>query len=149
MTESGKAELKGEIDISKVVRALNSLYEDKPDILVDLDMSQATFTKIDYNQFYYVRNLRSVIIPEGVTLIDSYAFQSCENLESVTIPKSVMEIGMCAFSVCKKLASVVFVDNESTWNVGGEDVVMSDPANNVKVLTNPTLFRAITKKIAN
>lgn len=149
MTESGKAELKGEIDISKVVRALNSLYEDKPDILVDLDMSQATFTKIDYNQFYYVRNLRSVIIPEGVTLIDSYAFQSCVNLESVTIPKSVMEIGMCAFSVCKKLASVVFVDNESTWNVGGEDVVMSDPANNVKVLTNPTLLRAITKKIAN
>ena len=149
MTESGKAELKGEIDISKVSRALNSLYEDKPNILVDLDMSQATFTKIDYNQFYYVRNLRSVIIPEGVTLIDSYAFQSCVNLESVTIPKSVMKIGMCAFSVCKKLASVVFVDNESTWNVGGEDVVMSDPANNVKVLTNPTLFSAITKKIAN
>ena len=60
-----------------------------------------------------------------------------------------MEIGMCAFSVCNKLASIVFVDNESTWNVGGEDVVMSDPANNVKVLTNPTLFSPITKKIAN
>ena len=149
MTESGKIEIKGKIELVTVVRALNFLYEDKPNILVDLDMSHASFTKIDYNQFYYVRNLRSVIIPEGVTLIDSYAFQSCVNLESVTIPKSVMKIGMCAFSVCKKLASVVFVDNESTWNVGGEDVVMSDPANNVKVLTNPTLFRAITKKIAN
>ena len=149
MTESGKIEIKGKVELDIVVRALNSLYEDKPNILVDLDMSQASFTKIGYNQFYYVRNLRSVIIPEGVTLIDSYAFQSCVNLESVTIPKSVMEIGMCAFSVCNKLASIVFVDNESTWNVGGEDVVMSDPANNVKVLTNPTLFRAITKKIAN
>ena len=149
MTESGKIEIKGKIELVTVVRALNSLYEDKPNILVDLDMLQASFTKIDYNQFYYVKNLRSVIIPEGVTLIDSYAFQSCVNLESVTIPKSVMKIGMCAFSVCKKLASVVFVDNESTWNVGGEDVVMSDPANNVKVLTNPTLFSAITKKIEN
>ena len=104
MTESGKIEIKGKIELVTVVRALNSLYEDKPNILVDLDMSQASFTKIDYNQFYYVKNLRSVIIPEGVTLIDSYAFQSCVNLESVTIPKSVMKIGMCAFSVCKKLA---------------------------------------------
>ena len=149
MTESGKIEIKGKVELDIVVRALNSLYKDKPNILVDLDMSQASFTKIGYNQFYYVRNLRSVIIPEGVTLIDSKAFQSCVNLESVTIPKSVMKIGMCAFSVCEKLASIVFVDNESTWNVGGEDVVMSDPANNVKVLTNPTLFSPITKKIAN
>ena len=52
--------------------------------------------------------VKSVIIPDGVTLLDDNAFQSCPNLEMVTIPASVTGLGHCAFDDCRSLRSVYF-----------------------------------------
>lgn len=57
-------------------------------------------------RFSYDRELTSIVIPEGVTKIDSYAFYECENLSSVTIPEGVKEIGDSAFYGCSNLSSV-------------------------------------------
>lgn len=62
-----------------------------------------------YN-FSHNRNLKSVIIPNGVTSIRMSAFESCSMLESVFIPKSVTNIGSGAFEKCNALKSVK-VDN--------------------------------------
>lgn len=53
--------------------------------------------------FGYNDNIKSVVIPEGVTSIGSGVFSSCDSLTSVTIPEGVTSIGNWAFSYCDNL----------------------------------------------
>ena len=52
--------------------------------------------------------IRSVVIAEGVTGVDSFLL--CYNLTSVTLPSSLKTIGHAAFLECHKLVSVVIPD---------------------------------------
>lgn len=56
--------------------------------------------------FYRCKNLRGVIIPDGIVGIGSAAFRSCEGLTNVTIPDSVTYIGRSAFADCKKMTEI-------------------------------------------
>ena len=80
--------------------------------------------------FYEISNLRSIILPEGITKIaehafaksgldtiqiygtvksiGSYAFSECPNLTRVTMNKGVETIGYSAFQNCNRLKSLVF-----------------------------------------
>lgn len=51
--------------------------------------------------------IKSVHIPEGVTIIDAGAFEYYHELESVTLPSTLEEIGGRAFYDCPKLASPI------------------------------------------
>jgi len=46
------------------------------------------------------KTLESVVIPDGVTVIDYRAFEGCGKLKNIDIPDSVTEIGSGAFSNC-------------------------------------------------
>ncbi len=50
---------------------------------------------------------KAIIIPDGITNIDSYAFFECRNLKTIHIPSSVKNIGRYAFAVCENLTNVV------------------------------------------
>ena len=50
----------------------------------------------------------SVIIPEGVTVIEDNAFRNCVGLTSVVIPSSVTLLRNCAFDNCPNLSSAYF-----------------------------------------
>ena len=52
--------------------------------------------------------IKSVIIPNTVTIIEPEAFYDCYALTSVTIPNSVTSIGVGAFSGCSGLTSPVY-----------------------------------------
>jgi hypothetical protein len=54
----------------------------------------------------YCSNLKTIIIPEGVTSINYYAFEGCKTLESVSLPSSISSIESGAFAYCEKLSSV-------------------------------------------
>ena len=69
-------------------------------------------TSIGSWAFYDCYNLSSVSIPEGVTSIGSWAFRDCSRLTSVTIPASVTSIGEYAFAYCNYLSDVTFVGEE-------------------------------------
>lgn len=45
------------------------------------------------------KEIKSVVINDGVTSIGDYAFENCTNLTSVTIPESVTSIGAYAFGI--------------------------------------------------
>lgn len=51
-------------------------------------------------------NIKSVIVPEGVTMIREKAFVNCSSLEKVVLPQSLVEIGDEAFSNCTALHDV-------------------------------------------
>ncbi|MGN1318558.1 MAG: leucine-rich repeat protein, partial [Lachnospirales bacterium] len=52
------------------------------------------------------RSLTSVVIPEGTTYIEAYTFGACTSLTSVKIPKSVTYVSDAAFSGCTDLTTV-------------------------------------------
>ena len=52
------------------------------------------------------KNVTNIVIPEGVTHIESGAFSNSSNLTSVTLPSSLVYIGDNAFEYCGKLLSV-------------------------------------------
>ena len=49
-----------------------------------------------------------IVIPEGVTTINSYAFKGCTSITNVTIPNSVKTIEADAFADCNGIRTVVF-----------------------------------------
>lgn len=50
--------------------------------------------------------VKSVVIPDSVTVIEWRAFGDCENLESINIPNSVTRIVSDVFSGCESLKSI-------------------------------------------
>ena len=65
---------------------------------------------IGENRLQELRNLREVVIPEGLEKVGSYWF-IFSDIESVEVPTSVTEIGAGAFYWCKKLKRVHFADD--------------------------------------
>ena len=60
---------------------------------------------------FILSNLRSVSIPEGVTVIGEKAFMECFSLQSVTFPETLVEIGSLAFNDCRELESLTIPNN--------------------------------------
>ncbi len=50
-----------------------------------------------------------IIIPEGVTHLDSYLFSRCENLTSITLPASLASMGDSIFAGCPNLQNIHFM----------------------------------------
>lgn len=87
------------------VNAGNASYQAKDHVLYDKDLTRVVYCPEGRNG--------AVVIPPGVTGIDSYAFMGCEGVTSVEIPPSVKNIGDSAFYGCRGLTSVT-IPNEVT-----------------------------------
>ena len=64
---------------------------------------------------YYNYNLTSVMLPDGLKVIESEAFAYCQNesFTSIVIPASVERIAQNAFACCSYLTNVTFSGNEA------------------------------------
>ena len=60
----------------------------------------------DPGTFQGCKNLKTVIIPEGVTEIHNAMFGLCTSLTTITLPASVKKIGLWGFSGCSALTTV-------------------------------------------
>lgn len=68
--------------------------------------SNAQVGRISAQAFEGRVQLREVVIPEGVEVIEPNAFAFCENLERVSLPGTLREIGRAAFRACRSLREV-------------------------------------------
>lgn len=59
-----------------------------------------------FGSFLSYSTLRSVVIPDSVTVIEHQAFTDCSGLTSINIPVSVMKIETEAFWGCSGLTSI-------------------------------------------
>ncbi|MCQ2471458.1 MAG: leucine-rich repeat domain-containing protein [Clostridia bacterium] len=66
-----------------------------------------TIVSIDRNAFADL-GIKSVVVPEAVTGIESSAFAGCAKLEKVTLGNSVKYLGDKAFEGCAKLSEINF-----------------------------------------
>ena len=63
-------------------------------------------TQILAQAFEGAANLKSISMPDSITVIGDYAFYNCTNLESITMPAKLKTIGQEAFHSCDSLTSV-------------------------------------------
>ncbi len=77
------------------------------------------------------KEVRDLVIPNGVTSIGRYAFDNCEALTRVTIPEGVTSIGLNAFRKCRSLASVTIPSSMTT--IGGSAFILCEKLNAVYI----------------
>ena len=80
--------------------------------------SDGSVTSIGYEAFRGCAGLTSIVIPDGVELIEDGTFAYCSGLTSIIIPDSVVQIRKSAFSGCSALTSIVIPD--SVTSIGYE-----------------------------
>lgn len=65
-----------------------------------------SITVIGEEAFAGCSSLESIILPKSITSISSYAFSSCESLKSINIPYGINVISEGAFAGCSSLTSI-------------------------------------------
>ncbi len=78
--------------------AINVVVPDTVTYIVDGTNNDSAFGQC--------KGLKSVILPEGLSVIGDFAFNDCINLENINIPGSVRRIGKSAFNNCVKLKNI-------------------------------------------
>ena len=69
---------------------------------------------IPSSAFSGCRNLKRVVLGEGITEIGYSAFQNCPALESITLPSTLTDIKSSAFENCSSLKSIDIPDSVQT-----------------------------------
>ncbi len=98
------------------------------DIVVPLGV-----TSINSYAFYDWKNLRSIEINASVTSIGDNAFEYCINLRSIEIKASVESIGDSAFEDCSKLVSITFEEGSKLTSIGNYAFRDCDSLTSIKI----------------
>ena len=77
---------------------------------ISSDNGKSLYNKDKTTLIAYPTATGDIIIPNGVTYINSRVFYDCSSLTNVTIPDSVTTIGYSAFGYCDNLTSVTIPD---------------------------------------
>ncbi len=89
---------------------INAFIGESTNVVIPQTIDGVPVTMIGEKAFSET-NVKSVVIPEGVTYIGPSAFQKCKQLDTVVIPSTLTKISKECFSSCQKLKYVVGFDN--------------------------------------
>lgn len=76
------------------------------EIVISANYMGKEVLSITENAFCNITYITSVIINNGIQIIEDYAFYKCFSLNEVTIPLSVARISICAFDKCDNLSAI-------------------------------------------
>ncbi|WP_304818867.1 leucine-rich repeat domain-containing protein, partial [Paramuribaculum intestinale] len=86
----------------------------KGDLIIPATANGYKVVEIGFWAFRENEDLKSVVIPEGITVIGADAFISCRNLRSVTLPDGLITISPSSFSSCKSLTDLTIPETVET-----------------------------------
>ena len=95
--------------ISQFAFSLSKSVDKAPEDITEEDPYYTTSGPVGEERIE--NQIKEVIIPEGVELIDQYAFANMTALKKVYLPKSLRQINAYAFQGCKNLTHVVGLEN--------------------------------------
>lgn len=81
------------------------------DVVIPDEIEGVDAVEISFYAFEAKYDVRSVVIPETVTLIGEGAFMDCSSLETVNIPEAVTGIDRGAFVACTSLKEITIPEN--------------------------------------
>lgn len=107
-----------EEDAAKVT-SFGTIFMENTDIVSFDELSEfVNLGIIRQNAFLRCTNLSSIVLPQGLYLIENRVFQYCEMLESINIPPLVKVIDASTFYDCKSLKSVTFESDSNLTSIG-------------------------------
>lgn len=83
-------------------------------LTVPVDIDGAPVTIIGKKAFLGARELKELVLPEYVNIIQDWAFASCRSLEIITLPGREIEIGQGIFKDCVKLSRIITTEGMRT-----------------------------------
>jgi len=101
------------------------------------DWSHTESNVIGKSMFRNSPTLKTIVLPNNVTIIDLYAFRDCPRLENVVLPKSLSFIDYDAFANCPLLSSFVIpetIDSLGMNALRGFDEVYTTSNTPIKLL---------------
>lgn len=84
-------------------------------------------SSINKINFFNCSNLKTLVVPEGVTELPSFCFQYSSSLTSVSLPSTLESIGYMAFTECNNLKEVLipsktkYIDPTAFVGMDGKD----------------------------
>ena len=78
-------------------------YSDMPGRNVKRVVISEGITTIEPYAFFGCRNITEVVLPEGLLTLGEKAFSNCQYLEQMNIPQSLQSVGRNCFAWCEKL----------------------------------------------
>ena len=73
----------------------------------------------------YIRGVKKVIIPDGMTRIDNSAFNGCATLLEMVIPASVTEIGDSSLGSCRNLVKISVDEGNENYSSDSNGVLFN------------------------
>ena len=80
------------------------------------EINLSSVTEMGEDVFYYCTSLKSMMLPEGITMLTGAAFGNCTALESVTLPETLEIIGSGCFYNCLALKNITIPASVTTIN---------------------------------
>ena len=74
--------------------------------LEEVSIKGGVLEEIGVHAFMNCSKLKTINIPETVSVIREYAFCQCDSLTEITLPKGLKEISESLFYYCKQLTTV-------------------------------------------
>jgi len=98
--------------------AVWTLYDSDADATADTLVLSGSGAMDDYDYDTkpwesYKKNIKTVVVEDGITAIGDYAFYNFYNLTKVTISATVTDLGICTFGDCTALKNINF---NGTWD---------------------------------
>ena len=96
--------------------------------------------------FWANKQIRRIVIEDGVTTVGAYAFQGCDRFYTIALPASVVSIGDSAFRSCTSLETIDLSNADNLQSIGNDafhycynftDIVIPD---SVKVIGENAFF---------
>ncbi len=120
-----------DFDINYDLGYIVAYWGDNTDVIIPPVIEGVPVVQISNGAFTGNENIRSVVIPDGVEIIENLAFSGCTSLESVVIPDSVTLVEYQAFEDTTSLKSVVWSANADVPKLafsesGIESIVIPD-----------------------
>lgn len=81
------------------------------DVVIPDEIEGVDVVEIGFYAFEAKYDVRSVVVPETVTLIGEGAFMDCASLETINIPEAVTGIDRGAFVACTSLKEMTIPEN--------------------------------------
>ena len=69
--------------------------------------SEPNLINLNKELFLNCKNLKEIIIPDGIRIIEARVFANCSNLEKIVFPANLAKIEEGAFAGCEMLKPIV------------------------------------------
>lgn len=80
-------------------------------IVYEYETDEYESSLIKGGKYSEIPDLKRVVMPDGVVIVEDYLFEDCKSLEEVVLPESVKYIDRYAFCGCLKLRSINIPDS--------------------------------------